>query len=96
MDRPSSTQCTALVILPQCKLVLLAARGAPQIETGQPAEHEQHLADANEPSAHEHALSSLQPSGVASMQLAQHGSSGLVAHSVRAFGIQVPSGVAAN
>ena len=38
-----------------------AARGAPQLKAGQPAEHEQRLADGAGGSVHEHALSSLHP-----------------------------------
>src|SRR4029077_9334653 len=38
-----------------------AARGAPQLEAGKPAEHEQRLADSASGSLHEHALASLHP-----------------------------------
>ena len=40
---------------------MLAARGAPQLETGQPAEGKQRLTDGARRSMHEHALSSLHP-----------------------------------
>jgi hypothetical protein len=38
-----------------------AARGAPQLEAGQPAEHEQRLADGAGGTLHERALASLHP-----------------------------------
>ena len=40
---------------------MLAARGAPQLEAGQPAEDEQRLTDGAGGSMHEHALASLHP-----------------------------------
>src|SRR5262249_61920476 len=47
-----------------------AARGAPQLEAGQSAEHEQRLTDGASGSLHEHALSSLN-SGRAMKELAR-------------------------
>ena len=40
---------------------MLAARGAPQLEAGQPAEGEQRLTDGAGGPMHEHALASLHP-----------------------------------
>ena len=40
---------------------MLAARGAPQLEAGKPAEGEQRLTDGPGGSMHEHALASLHP-----------------------------------
>jgi hypothetical protein len=40
---------------------MLAARSAPQLETGQPAEGQQRLTDGAGSSLHEHALASLHP-----------------------------------
>ena len=40
---------------------MLAARGAPQLEAGEPAEDEQRLTDGAGGSLHEHALASLHP-----------------------------------
>ena len=40
---------------------MLAARGAPQLEPGHPAEREQRLTDSAGSALHEHALASLHP-----------------------------------
>ena len=43
----------------QCRM--LAARSAPHLDAGHPAEHEQRLTDSTGGSMHEHALASLHP-----------------------------------